>query len=62
MAQVTVANIPPTLTLSGSATSATNAAYTLTLAHSDPGPDTISGGALTGAMVRLSSTPTARCR
>ncbi|MCA9049689.1 MAG: DUF4347 domain-containing protein, partial [Planctomycetaceae bacterium] len=39
---VTVANVAPTLTVTGAATSAGDATYTLTLTDSDPGNDTIS--------------------
>jgi uncharacterized delta-60 repeat protein len=38
---LTVANVAPTLTLSGDATTPEGASYTLNLSASDPGPDTI---------------------
>ena len=40
---VTVANVAPTLTISGSASVAEGSLYTLNLSASDPGADTISG-------------------
>src|SRR5262249_6691476 len=42
-----VANVAPTLTLSGTATVNENSTYTLNLAHTDPGTDTISKWTIT---------------
>ncbi len=42
MSQVTVNNVPPTLTLSGDPTAALNGPYLLNLSSSDPGQDSIS--------------------
>src|SRR5262249_32601497 len=38
---INVVNVPPTLTVSGPATADEGSVYTLALAHSDPGADTI---------------------